>query len=369
MTAVFPAEAALPVQRASESRPPAPARLPVTIGGLGAAVPLGRVTNHDLARRVETSDEWIVDRTGIRERRWVAKGQATSDIALAAARAALTDAGTTADEVDLLVVCTCSPDYLLPSTASIVARELDLHCAAMDLGAACSGWVYGLVTVASMLTAAGGRSALVIGAEVLSPYLDPTDRTTMPLFGDGGAAALVRPAGASPSQGPGLLAWDLGVDGDGADLLCVPGGGSRQPLTAEGMAAGDQFVKMEGREIFRRAVRSVETSCATTLASAGVDIGDVALFVPHQANSRIVDAILPRLGIGPERTMMNIERYGNTSAGSIPLALCEAAAEGRLQEGDLVLLAGFGAGMTWATALLRWGYTGTGPVAPSTLAP
>jgi 3-oxoacyl-[acyl-carrier-protein] synthase-3 len=247
----------------------------------------------------------------------------------------------------------------MPSTAAYVARALGFKGAAMDLNAACSGFVYGLVTAGSMLTAGGGRGAVVIGADVLTPWMDPGDRGTLPLFGDGAAAVVLRPgAGAS---GPGLLAWDLGVDGEGADLLQVPGGGSCLPLTPAVLATGAQYLKMEGREVFRRAVRSVEASCSTLLASAGVSPDEVALFVPHQANTRIVDAILPRLGIKPDRTMINIDRYGNTSAASIPIALSEAAAEGRVADGDLVLLAGFGAGMTWASALMRWGYTGTGP--------
>jgi 3-oxoacyl-[acyl-carrier-protein] synthase-3 len=231
----------------------------------------------------------------------------------------------------------------------------------MDLTAACSGWVYGLVTAGSMLFAGTARTALVIGAEVLSHWLDPADRTTMPLFGDGGAAAVLQ---ATSDDGPGLVAWDLGVDGEAADLLRVPAGGSRRPATAARLADGEQYLKMEGREVFRRAVRAVEASCLTTLGRADVDAGDIALFVPHQANARIVDAILPRLGIDAARTMMNIDRYGNTSAASIPIALCEAAADGRISDGDLVLVAGFGAGMTWATALLRWGYAGPlpGPV-------
>ncbi|MHB8663681.1 MAG: beta-ketoacyl-ACP synthase III [Acidimicrobiales bacterium] len=337
----------------------APARLPILVGGLGAAVPACRVTNDDLARQVETSDSWIVERTGIRERRRLAPGQATSDLAIAAAHRALADSGIGADEIDLLIVCTCTPDQPLPAAASMVARALGTTCAAMDLTAACTGWVYGLVTAASMLTAAGGRTALVIGADTLSRWLDPADRTTLPLFGDGAAAAVIRPA--SGAMGPGLLAWDLGCDGEAADMLRVPAGGSRLPITAEVLAAGDHYLKMEGREVFRRAVRAVETSCHATLSAAGVDPSEVGLFVPHQANARIVDAILPRLGIRPEQTMMNIDRYGNTSAASIPLALCEGVAQGRLADGDLVLVAGFGAGMTWGTALLRWGYAGTGP--------
>jgi len=222
--------------------------------------------------------------------------------------------------------------------------------------------VYGLVNAASMLASGVSTTTLLIGAEVLSGWMDPLDRTTLPLFGDAGTAAVL-----TRGDGPGLIAWDLGVDADACDLLFVASGGSRSPATAETVAGGRHYMRMQGREVFRRAVRAVESSCLKVLADAGVAPSDVALFVPHQANARIVDAIVPRLGLTPAQTMMNIERYGNTSAASIPLAVCEAVADARLREGDLVLVAGFGAGMTWATALLRWGYSGTGPTSPRVL--
>jgi len=361
MTVVAPRPRARPAARPASP----PTRLPFRIGGLGAAIPGGRLTNADLAARVDTSDSWIVERTGIRERRVVGAGQATSDLAAAAAFAALADAGVGPDAIDALLVATCTPDMPLPSTASFVARTLGVRCAALDLTAACAGWVYGLVTAAGLLVSGVSSSTLLVGAEVLSQWMDPTDRTTLPLFGDGAAAAVLV-AGEGPT-GPGLVAWDLGVDPDACDLLTVPAGGSRRPATADTVAAGDHYMKMQGREVFRRAVRTVESSCQTVLHDAGVPASAVALFVPHQANARIVDAILPRIGLTAAQTMVNIDRYGNTSAASIPLALCEAAAAGRLAEGDLVLLAGFGAGMTWGTALLRWGYTGSGPASPRSL--
>jgi 3-oxoacyl-[acyl-carrier-protein] synthase-3 len=342
----------------------APARVPVLLAGLGGAVPHRRLTNAELERQVDTSDAWIVERTGIRERRVLADGLGTTDLAVAAAQSALTDAGVRAGDIDLLVVATCTPDQPLPSTASLLAGRLGITGAAFDLNAACSGWVYALINASAMLAATGGRAALVVGADVMSRWLDPGDRTTLPLFGDGAAAAVVLPG----SGGSGLLAWDLGVDGEAAPLLEVTAGGSRNPTTPETLAAGEQYLKMQGREVFRRAVRAVERSCRAVLLGAGVAASDVDVFVPHQANARILDAILPRLGIPPHRTVVNIDRYGNTSAASVPLALCEAAAAGRLADGDLVLIAGFGAGMTWASALLRWGYTGIGPAAPVTLA-
>ncbi len=343
-----------------------PTRLAVQFGGFGAAVPETRVTNADLARRVDTNDQWIVERTGIRERRVIAPGQATSDLAVAAAVLALADAGISASDIDTILVTTCTPDQPLPSTASFVARALGVRCQAVDLVAACAGWVYGLVNAAGLLASGVSSRVLLVGAEVLSAWMDPGDRTTLPLFGDGAAAAVLS-RGDGGATGPGLLAWDLGVDGDACDLIVVAAGGSRRPATAQTLADGGHYMKMQGQEVFRRAVRAVEASCRKVLESAGIGAADVALFVPHQANARIVDAIVPRLGLSPAQTMMNIERYGNTSAASIPLALCEAAAEGRLADGDLVLVAGFGAGLTWGTALVRWGYAGSGPASPRTL--
>ncbi|HWW44656.1 MAG TPA: beta-ketoacyl-ACP synthase III [Acidimicrobiia bacterium] len=360
-----------PRQRTGRSRPATPpTRLPFRIGGLGAALPAARLTNADLARQVDTNDAWIVERTGIRERRVVGPGQATSDLAEAAAREALADARVGPEAIDSLVVTTCTPDQPLPSTAAFVARSLGVRCAAVDLVAACAGWVYGLVTAAGLLASGVNTTTLLIGAEVLTQWMDPGDRATLPLFGDGAAAAVLT-AGDGPAAdvpaGPGLVAWDLGIDAEGCDLLTVPAGGSRLPASADTLATGGHYMKMQGREVFRRAVRAVEASCSSVLRQAGVRPSDVALFVPHQANARIVDAIVPRLGLTPEQTVVNIELYGNTSAASIPLALCEATAAGRLADGDLVLLAGFGAGMTWGTALMRWGYSGSGPSSPRSL--
>jgi len=358
--------AGAPRPRAVGHRPATPpTRLPFRFDGLGAALPAARITNAHLAAQVETSDEWIRERTGIRERRVVSAGQATSDLAEAAAREALADAGIGPEAIDALLVATCTPDQPLPSTAAFVARALGVRCAALDLTAACAGWVYALVTAAGLLASGVTTSTLLIGAEVLSQWMDPTDRGTLPLFGDAGAAAVLTPT--EGPAGPGLIAWDLGVDPDACDLLMVPAGGSRRPATADTLAAGDHYMKMQGQEVFRRAVRAVEASCTKVMRGAGVEPSEIALFVPHQANTRIVDAIVPRLGLTAEQTMVNIECYGNTSAASIPLALCEAATAGRLADGDLVLLAGFGAGMTWGTALMRWGYSGSGPATPRSL--
>ena len=325
--------------------------LPVAVVGWGLSVPDRRVTNADLAARVDTSDAWIVERTGVRERRVAGPGESTATLATDAAAAAIKRAGLAADDIDLLIVATASPEQPLPHTGAFVGEALGLRCGSFDLSAACAGFVYELVVGASML-GIGYQHVLIVGAETLSRIVDPEDRTTLVLFGDGaGAAVITRTAGDAPS----LLAWDLGCDGSAAGLLEIPSGGSRRPATAETVAAREHYLKMAGREVFRRAVRAVVESANVTMERAGVTVDAVDWFVPHQANIRIIDAAAQRLGILPERTLVNIEHYGNTSSASIPLALFEAVDDGRVTDGDLVLLSGFGAGMTWASALLRWG--------------
>ena len=314
----------------------------LAITGLGAALPEQRLTNADLERRVDTSDEWIVDRTGIRERRVAGPDDTAATLGTAAAASAVKDAGLTPEDVGLLVVATTTPVQPFPATAVRIQEALGMRGGAFDVMAACSGFVYGLVAAAGMLSglgagSGGGGPALVVGTEVLSRIVDPDDRSTVVLFGDGAGAAVVAP---STDPGAGLLSWDLGCDGSLASLLEVP--------------VGERWIRMEGREVFRRAVRVVVDSSAAALERAGLAPSDVDLFVPHQANIRIIDAVCSRIGVPLERTVVNLDRYGNTSAASIPLALYEAAEAGRLREGDVVLLSGFGAGMTWASAVLRW---------------
>jgi 3-oxoacyl-[acyl-carrier-protein] synthase-3 len=348
--------------RPQSVRPPIPL---ATVAGTGCYLPTARLTNADLEARMDTSDAWIVERTGIRERRIAAPHEATASMAIDAGRAALDSAGLTTSDIDLLLVATCTPDQILPSTAAFVAEAFGLRCGAMDLGAACSGFVYSLVTATAMIGTGTVRAALVIGSETVSRILDTTDRSTGMLFGDGAGAVVMVPSGsplantAGSAPLPGLLAWDLGCDGTASGILGVSAGGSRLPSSAETVAGNQHVLFMEGREVYRRAVRAVVESATVTIGRAGVTADEVDLFIPHQANTRIVDAVLPRLGIAPERTFMNIEHYGNTSAASIPIALAEAEATGRLHDGDLVLLTGFGAGMTWASALLRWGRPAT----------
>jgi 3-oxoacyl-[acyl-carrier-protein] synthase-3 len=323
-----------------------------SVAGWGAAVPDGRLTNADLEQRVDTSDQWIVERTGIRERRIAGPEDSTATLAIAAGAAAIKQAGITPVDIELLIVATATPEQPIPHTGAFVGEGLGLRCGSFDLAAGCAGFVYELVTGASLLASGGLSHVLVVGAETLSRIIDPDDRATCILFGDAAAALVLE---AAPDDGPGLLSFDLGCDGSLAGLLEVPAGGSRRPTTAETLAEGEQYLKMNGPEVFRRAVRVVIESANAAMARADVTSSEIDWFIPHQANARIIDAASSRLGIPPERTIVNIERYGNTSAASIPLALSEAADAGRFEDGQLILMSGFGAGMTWGSAVLRWG--------------
>ena len=352
-----------------DARSPAWAATPATgvaVSGWGHALPARRVTNDDLAQTLDTSDAWIVERTGIRERRVSGAGESTGPLALGASRAALDRAGLTAADVDVVVVATSTPERLIPSTAAIVAAELGITGGAFDLNAACAGFVYGLTSAAALIGQGMARTALVVGADTLTRFTDPDDRSTAVLFGDAagalvlagtGSSAPASTAGQEPGA-PGLVSCDLVGDPGGIDLLVVPAGGSARPASAATVAAGEHYLQMDGREVFRRAVRAVAASVNRTLARGGCSPDDVTWFIPHQANARIVDAVLPRIGIPPERTVSNVDRFGNTSAASIPLALAEEADGGRLGTGDLVLVSGFGAGLTVGTALWRWGTPG-----------
>jgi 3-oxoacyl-[acyl-carrier-protein] synthase-3 len=298
--------------------------------GMGTAVPDGVLTNADLEAYLDTSDAWIVERTGVRERRVAGADDSTVSLAVAAGASALKAAQLVPDDVDTLITATATPDQQLPMTSSLVHGGLGLRCGAFDVGAACAGFVYALVVASSL---PGHR--LVIGAETLTRITDPDDRGTRPLFGDGAGAVVLAEGGHG-----GLLGWDIGCDSSAAHLLEI--------------RPGERWLRMEGREVFRRAVRAVVDSASTAMERAGVTAADIAVFVPHQANVRIIEAAASRLGIPMERAVVNIDRYGNTSAASIPIALAEAVDQGRVGDGDVVLLSGFGAGMTWASAVLRW---------------
>ena len=310
-----------------------------TIAGIGTAIPEARLTNADLEDRLDTSDEWIVARTGIRERRVAAPSETSASLAVAASAAAIKDAGLVPDDVSLLILATTTPDQALPQTSALVHEGLGLRCGAFDVGAACAGFVHALVVGATLLDAGDLDAVVVAGSETLTRIVDPNDRGTVPLFGDGAAAVVLSPG----APGYGLQAWDLGCDGSASGILAIP--------------PGQQFIQMEGQEVFRRAVRAVIGSADNALRAAGYTAADVDLFVPHQANARIIAMAADRLGIASARTMVNVDRYGNTSAASVPLALAEAVDGGRVHDGDLLLLSGFGAGMAWASAVLRWGGT------------
>lgn len=316
----------------------------------GAYVPDRVLTNGDLERMVATSDHWIVERTGIRERRIAAPGQACSDLATHAAREALSAAGIEPADLDLILVATCTGDQPLPSTACLVQAKLDARrAAACDLSAACCGFVYAL-SVADAYVRTGSRYVLVVGAEVMSAITDWSDRGTCILFGDGAGAAVIGPA----EGDRGILSTHLHSDGALGELLCVPGGGSCMPPSEKMLSEKAQFLKMKGNETYKVAIKTLEEVARETLSAHGLTIADVDLYVPHQANVRIINAVAERLELPPEKIFMNIDRYGNTSAASIPLALDEAVKAGRIKDGSLVMIGAFGAGLTWASALLRW---------------
>jgi len=316
----------------------------VTITGLGAHVPERVVTNDELSRLVETSDEWIVERTGIRERRIAADSEALSDLALPAIDQAFGQSGLGGKDIDLLIVATVTPDMMFPSTSAILADRLGAtEAAAYDLSAGCTGFMYAVAQAYGMLAAGLARRALVVGGDVLSRILDWKDRSTVVLFGDGAGAVVLE-----LSEEPGFLAFELGADGAGGEHLWLPGSGSRL------FDDPDEFVKMNGREVFKFATRVLVQSGEAVLERAGAHIEDVDVYVPHQANVRIIDHATKKLGVPSERVVVNVDRYGNTSSGSIPLALADAQEEGRLRKGSLVLMTGMGAGLTWGSALMRW---------------
>lgn len=324
---------------------------PIGIVGYGKYVPEKILTNADLEQMVETNDEWIVTRTGIRERHIAAPEQATSDLAYEAAVQALKSAGITAEELELIIVATVTPDTFFPSTACILQDKLGAKkAAAFDLSAACSGFVYGMATANGMLQTGMYNNALVIGADTLSRITDYSDRNTCVLFGDGAGAVVL---GEVP-QGRGFLSFDLGAEGAGGSLLKLEGGGSRMPASETTIQDKKHFIYMNGREVFKFAVRVMGTATEEVLRKAGKGKEDIDLFVPHQANIRIIHSAMQRLDLPEEKCVINVDKYANTSAASIPLALVEAAEEGRMKEGDTVLLVGFGGGLTWGASVLVW---------------
>mgnify|MGYP005840963765 FL=1 len=322
------------------------------IVGWGMAVPQRVVTNHELAQFVDTSDEWIVTRTGIRERRVAGPQESTATLSIAAAEEALAVAGIAPREVDLILAATVTPEHLFPSTACLVQDALGASKAgAFDLLAGCSGFIYGLHLAAAAIRSGTHQVALVIGAETLSRIVNWRDRNTCVLFGDGAGAVVLK---GSETPG-GVLASMIRADGSGGELLILPAGGSRIPFSEAALRDGCHFVRMNGREVFRFATRVMEKATREVVEQAGLRLSDVDLIIPHQANIRIIEAAARGLGLPMERFFVNIDRYGNTSSASIPIALCEAVQQGRLKPGDTVAMVAFGAGLTWAAAVVRWG--------------
>ncbi|HEX9093377.1 MAG TPA: beta-ketoacyl-ACP synthase III [Coriobacteriia bacterium] len=319
------------------------------IAGIGAYLPQRVLTNADLEKMVETSDEWIVTRTGVRERRIAAEGERTSDLAAAAGISALADAGLRPGDVDLLIVGTSSADYSLPSAAAVAAATMGLDCPAYDLNAACTGFIYSLHAGATAIESGRARTVLVIGADALSRFVDWEDRATCVLFGDGAGAVVL-----SAADEPGVLGIHLGSDGSGADMIIRPTGGALDNCSAEGLAARGQYLKMSGSEVFKFAVRAIPKATRQALKESHLSVEDVTWLVPHQANQRILDTVADRLGMDHERVVSTVAQHGNTSAASIPLALHALYTGGDLRPGDILAFVGFGAGLTWGAAVVRW---------------
>ena len=314
----------------------------VGILGVGSYVPDMIVTNEDLKKYMDTSDEWIRERTGIRERRFASPEQATSDLATEAARKALEHAGVAAEEIDLIIVGTISPDMLLPSTACLVQNNIGaINAGAIDLSAACAGFNYGLIMGSQMIKAGGCNKVLVIGAETLTRIVNISDRGTGIIFADGAGAVVL----GEIEPGYGMLSFDMGSDGSG---------GSRIPATEESVKAGLHTIKMDGSEVFKFAVRIMGKTVDTSLAKAGLSTDDIDVLIPHQANHRIIQSAAKRIGVSMDKVVMNVDKYGNTSAGSVPIALDEAVKQGKINTGDIVVLVGFGAGLTWASCIMKW---------------
>ncbi len=324
----------------------------VIIKGTGSYAPSATLTNADLAKLVDTSDDWIFSRSGIKERRIAAADETASSMGAQAGRAAIEDAGLSAQDIDIVIVATITPDMPFPSTACLVQTRLGIaNAICMDIEAACSGFLYIMEVASGLLMTGRYRNALIIGTEKLSSILDWQDRTTCVLFGDGAGAAVLS---LSDEPGAGIVDFKLGADGANSDVLYMPGGGCAAPATAETVLERQHFLKMRGKEVFKLAVRVMGQAATDILEQNGLTADQLACVVPHQANVRIIDALSNRLEIPIERFFLNLDKYGNTSAASIPIALDEAKRAGRLRKGDLILLVAFGAGLTWGAALLRW---------------
>lgn len=337
--------------------PADPSALPctMTIAGTGHYVPERVLTNAELEKMVDTSDDWITSRTGIKERRIAAPGESTSDMAAAAARRAMEMAGITGEQIDLLIVATVTADTFFPSTACRVQAKIGARNAVcFDVSAACAGFLYAMQIGRHFLNTGNRKTVLVIGADKLSSIVNWQDRNTCVLFGDGAGAAILRRRQGEPDDEPRVLSCVMGSDGNLSDILAVPGGGSACPITAENVDQRLNTIRMEGREVYRHAVTAMTSACERALEIAGLTAQDVSLIIPHQANMRIIEAIADRLRIPHDRAFVNLQKYGNTSAAAIAIALDEANRDGVLKRGDNALLVAFGAGLTWAAAAVRW---------------
>jgi len=321
----------------------------VQVVGTGSFVPDNVVTNEDLAS-LGCDSEWIIQRTGIRERRHAPPEMTTSDMAIAAAQRCIEASGVDKQQIDLLLLATLSPDRLMPATATTVQDRLGLSCGAMDVSAACSGFVYALITAMQYVATGCSKRALVIGADANSRVIDPQDKKIYPLFGDGAGAVLLAPG----DETQGALAYTLGADGSGADLLCRDTGGAARPFDPNGANDGSWYMQMDGRPVFKWAVRLVEDSSRQVVEAAGLTLEQIDWWILHQANVRILDAAVDSLGIDHEKVVMHLDRYGNTSAGSVPIALDETLRAGHVKRGQHLLMSGFGAGLTWGTIAWRW---------------
>jgi 3-oxoacyl-[acyl-carrier-protein] synthase-3 len=337
-------------ERVPPPRPRCRSLTGVQIIGTGSYVPENVVTNEDLNARLGHDSDWIVKRTGIRERRHASPNQATSDLCCEAAERCLKDARKSPADIDLLVLATFSPDFSFPATANIVQDKMHMNCPGVEVQAACSGFLYALVTAAAYVKSGASDMAMVIGGDCNSRITNPDDLKTYPLFGDGAGAVILTHG--EPNQG--LLSYSLGSDGAGGDLLCRPACGSRLPATAELLSQGKQFMYMDGRAVFRWAVGILCDTIQDVLKASNLKPSDIDLYLPHQANIRIINAAIDVLKIPRGKVFNNLDRYGNTSAGSVPICLDEAAAQGRIKRGNLLILSGFGAGLAWGTSVFRW---------------
>ena len=322
-----------------------------SITGIGSYLPSKILTNHDLEKMVDTSDDWIVQRTGIKERRIVENGMVTSDLAAQASLKAMEDAGISPQDIDMIITSTITPDHFFPSTSCYIQQKIGaIRASAFDILAACAGFIYALSIAQSVVDSGAAKTILVVGAECLSKITDYTDRTTCVLFGDGAGAAIVQKSNTKHE----IISTSLAADGSQADILIMPGGGTRNPASLESIQQRLHYIQFKGKEVFKLAITNITNLILETVEKNGLKLSDIDLIIPHQSNLRIIEATMEKLGLPMEKAFVNIDKYGNTSSASVPIAIDEARREGRLRKGDLVMLVAFGGGLTWGSSLIRW---------------